>query len=85
MVALAIEVLERALRRYGAPEIFNSDHAGRSLRSLVAHAPGVQYTSPKFRKRLKAASVRISMDGKGRALYNAIIERFWRTIQYDEV
>ena len=68
----AIEVLERALRRYGAPEIFNSDQ-------------GVQYTSPKFLKPLKAASVRISMDGKGRALDNVIIERFWRTIKYDEV
>ena len=25
------------------------------------------------------------MDGKGRALDNVIIERFWRTIKYDEV
>ena len=40
----AIEVLERALRRYGAPEIFNSDQ-------------GVQFTSPKFLDPLKEASV----------------------------
>jgi len=68
----AIEVLERALRRYGAPEIFNSDQ-------------GVQFTSPKFLEPLKAATVKISMDGKDRALDNVIIERFWRTIKYDEV
>jgi len=68
-----IEVLERALRRYGPPEVFNSDQ-------------GVQYTSPAFLQLLKdAPGVKISMDGKGRALDNAIIERFWRTIKYDEV
>ncbi len=67
-----IEVLQRALRRYGPPEIFNSDQ-------------GVQYTSPAFLKPLKDAGVKISMDGKGRALDNVIIERFWRTIKYDEV
>lgn len=68
----AIEVLERALRRYGSPEIFNSDQ-------------GVQFTSPAFLQPLKDAGVKISMDGKGRALDNVIIERFWRTIKYDEV
>jgi len=67
-----IQVLERALRRYGPPEIFNSDQ-------------GVQYTSPAFLQPLKDARVKISMDGKGRALDNVIIERFWRTIKYDEV
>ena len=68
----AIEVLDRAMRRYGAPEIFNSDQ-------------GVQFTSPAFLQPLKDARVKISMDGKGRALDNVIIERFWRTIKYDEV
>ncbi|NBC29459.1 MAG: IS3 family transposase [Spirochaetes bacterium] len=68
----AIEVLERAMRWYGAPEIFNCDQ-------------GVQFTSPTFVEPLKDASVQISMDGKGRALDNVIIERFWRTIKYDEV
>jgi putative transposase len=67
-----IEVLERALRRYGPPEIFNSDQ-------------GVQYTSPKFLQPLKDVGVKISMDGKGRALDNVFIERFWRTLKYDEV
>ena len=78
--------VERALNRDGAPEIFNSDHAGRSLRELLAHASrGVQFTSPKFLDPLKETTASISMDGKGRALDNVIIERFRRTLKYDEV
>ena len=68
----AIEVLGTAMRRYGVPEIFNSDQ-------------GVQFTSPAFLQPLKDAGVKISMDGKGRALDNVFIERFWRTLKYDEV
>jgi len=67
-----IEALEEALRRYGAPEIFNSDQGG-------------QFTSPEFTKVLKDKEVRISMDGSGRALDNVVVERFWRTLKYDEV
>jgi len=44
-----IEVLERARRRYGPPEIFNSDQ-------------GVKYTSPAFLQPLKDDRVKISMD-----------------------
>lgn len=67
-----ITVLDRALRRHGEPDIFNSDQ-------------GSQFTSPDFLAPLKERKVRISMDGKGRALDNIFIERFWRTIKYDEV
>jgi putative transposase len=34
---------------------------------------------------LALAGVQISMDGKGRALDNVIIERFWRNLKYDDV
>lgn len=67
-----ISALERALRLYGRPEIFNSDQ-------------GCQFTSPDFIKVLKDSDIKISMDGKGRALDNVVIERFWRTLKYDEV
>ena len=67
-----IEALEEALRVYGAPEIFNSDQ-------------GATFTSPDFTGILLDAGVKISMDGKGRALDNIITERLWRTIKYDEV
>ena len=67
-----IEALEEALRVHGTPEIFNSDQ-------------GATFTSPDFTKVLLDADVKISMDGKGRALDNIIVERLWRTIKYDEV
>jgi putative transposase len=67
-----IEALEEALRRYGTPEIFNTDQ-------------GATFTSPDFTKPLLDLEVKISMDGKGRALDNIITERFWRTLKYDEV
>lgn len=67
-----ISALEQAMRLHGKPEIFNSDQ-------------GSQFTSPDFIKVLKKSEIKISMDGKGRALDNVAIERFWRTLKYDEV
>ena len=54
------------------PEILNSDQ-------------GSHFTSPQYTRLLQEAGVRISMDGKGRALDNIFTERFWRTVKYDEV
>jgi putative transposase len=42
-------------------------------------------TSLQYRQLLQAAEVKISMDGKGRALDNIFTERLWRTIKYEEV
>jgi len=42
-------------------------------------------TSPQYQHLLQAAEVKISMDGKGRALDNIFTERLWRTIKYEEV
>jgi len=67
-----VEALEEALYHYGAPEIFNTDQ-------------GAQFTSAAFTDKLKAANVRISMDGKGRWIDNVFVERLWRTLKYDEV
>ena len=53
-------------------KIFNSDQVAT-------------FTSPDFTKPLLDLGVKISMDGKGRALDNIITERFWRTAKYDEV
>ena len=52
------------------PEIFNSDQ-------------GSQFTSPQYVELLKSAGVRISMDGKNRALDNVFIERFWRSAKWE--
>lgn len=67
-----MSALERAKHLYGKPEIFNSDQ-------------GSQFTSPDFTNILKSDGIKISMNGKGRAIDNIYIERFWRTIKYGEV
>jgi putative transposase len=69
--SFCIEALEEALEQ-GRPEIFNSDQ-------------GSQFTSSAYTSILESHGVRISMDGRGRALDNAFIERLWRTVKYEEV
>jgi len=66
-----LSALDRALR-CGRPEIFNSDQ-------------GSQFTSTAFTDRLLEGGVRISMDGRGRALDNIFIERLWRSVKYEEI
>jgi putative transposase len=66
-----LEALEEALA-ISRPEIFNSDQ-------------GSQFTSTAFTSRLESAGIAISMDGRGRALDNAFIERLWRTVKYEDV
>lgn len=70
-VSFCLEALNEALRR-AQPEIFNSDQ-------------GAQFTSTDFTGRLESAGIRISMDGRGRALDNVFIERLWRTVKQEEV
>ena len=67
-----VEALQEAMRRYGKPQIFNTDQ-------------GVQFTAAAFIETLAAQGVRISMDGKGRFLDNIFIERLWRSLKYEEV
>src|SRR6202521_4990537 len=69
--SFCVEALDRALRG-ATPEIFNTDQ-------------GVQFTSAEFTNRLKAANIRISWDGRGRALDNIFVERLWRSVKYEEV
>lgn len=66
-----VEALEHALAG-AAPEIFNTDQ-------------GAQFTSLEFTSRLRDKGVRISMDGRGRALDNAFVERLWRSVKWEEV
>jgi putative transposase len=70
--AFCVECLEEALEAEGTPEIFNSDQ-------------GSQFTGEAFTGVLKAHGINISMDGKGRALDNVMIERLWRTVKYDDI
>ncbi len=66
-----LDALKTALA-LGQPEIFNSDQ-------------GVQFTATPFTQTLEQAGIRISMDGRGRALDNIFVERLWRTVKYEHV
>jgi len=67
-----VDCLQEAVRRFGAPEIFNTDQ-------------GTQFTSHDFIDALKAHPIRISMDGRGRAADNIFVERLWRTVKYEDI
>ena len=69
-VEFCTEALSEALRKYGKPDIFNTDQ-------------GSQFTSNEFTNLLINNNIQISMDGKGRASDNVYIERFWRDIKYN--
>jgi len=71
-VSFCIDALEDALAKYGCPQIFNTDQ-------------GSQFTSAEFTRVLINSGVEISMDGKGAWRDNVFVERFWRTIKYEEV
>ena len=64
--------IEEAINKFGSPDIVNTDQ-------------GCQFTSEKFTSCLKRRGIAISMDGKGRALDNIMIEHLWRTLKYKEV
>ena len=67
-----VNALQSALRQYPHPEIFNTDQ-------------GSQYTGNAFTDELKDNDIKISMDGKGRAMDNIMVERLWRSVKYEEV
>lgn len=68
----SLDALEMAIKTGYRPKIINSDQ-------------GCQFTSQDWIYNLTLLKIDISMDGKGRYLDNIHIERFWRTIKYEEV
>lgn len=70
--SLTTSVLNEALSLYPKPDIFNTDQ-------------GSQYTAKAHVDILKKHNIQISMDGKGRSIDNICIERFWRSIKYEEI
>lgn len=71
-VGFCVDCFHEAVRRFGVPEIFNTDQ-------------GAQFTSHDFITALKAHPLRISMDGRGRAADNIFVERLWRTVKYEDI
>jgi putative transposase len=69
--SFCLDTLNVALAQ-GQPEIFNTDQ-------------GSQFTAQAFTGRLLAAGIRISMDGRGRALDTIFAERLWRSVKYEDI
>lgn len=67
-----LSVLKQAIRDHGKPEIINSDQ-------------GSQFTCDQWVSYVKEEGIQISMDGKGRAVDNIFIERFFRSLKYNHV
>jgi putative transposase len=65
------DMLEEALSR-GRPEVLNTDQ-------------GVQFTAGAWTGRVERAGAAVSMDGRGRAADNVLVERLWRSVKYEDV
>ena len=66
-----LDALHHALCK-ATPTIFNTDQ-------------GVQFTANTFTDAVEAAGSAMSMNSVGRAIDNIYIERFWRSIKYEDV
>jgi len=71
-LSFCLDCLKRAIKHSGIPEIMNTDQ-------------GSQFTSEPWISFLLDNKIIISMDGKGRWLDNVAIERFWRSIKYEDI
>jgi len=67
-----LDTIKNAIKKHGTPEIMNSDQ-------------GSQFTSESYVNLLKENNIKISMDGKGRALDNQRIERFFRSYKWEKL
>ena len=70
-ISFCTESLKESLENY-KPEIFNTDQWS-------------QFTSSKFTWILEEKGVQISMDWVWRCLDNIYIERFWRSLKYEDI
>ena len=66
------ETLEEAIAVHGRPEIINTDQ-------------GSQFTSEVFTHSVLSNDIKLSMDGRGRAIDNVFIERLWRSVKYESI
>lgn len=67
-----MQTLQKALSKYGQPELLNTDQ-------------GSQFTADLFVGVLLANDIQPSMDGKGRAIDNIFVERLWRSVKYEDI
>jgi putative transposase len=68
-----IDAVEEAIATHGRPAIFNTDQ-------------GSQCTEQTFVEMIRTKHrIALSMDGKGCWSDNVFVERFWRSLKYEEV
>jgi len=71
--AFCLRALDHAIAQAGTlPEIINTDQ-------------GCQYTSEQWREAVEGRGIAMSMNGRRRWIDNVMVERFFRTIKYEEV
>jgi putative transposase len=70
--SFCVDALKEAITKYGCPEIFKMDQ-------------GSQFTAEAFTGTLRLRGISISMDGKGRWMDNVFIERFWKSVKYEDI
>jgi len=63
-------VFDQGISWYPTPEIFNTDQGSQFSSEIWVHA-------------MENNGIHQSMDGKGRAIDNVFIERFWRSYKYE--
>ena len=68
----AKEIIQEAFKRYGTPEIVNTDQ-------------GSQFTAEEFTQTVLAQGCKLSMDGRGAWRDNVFVERLWRSVKYERV
>jgi putative transposase len=44
-----------------------------------------ELTAHEFTGYLEHAQIRVSMEGRGRAIDNIFVERLWRTVEYEDI
>ncbi len=70
-VSFCLRMLEDSLHT-AKPEIINSDQ-------------GSQFTCKSWINLVENNNIKVSMDGRGRWADNIIIERFWRSLKYEDI
>ncbi len=68
----AVEIIEQAFAKFGAPEIVNTDQ-------------GSQFTASEFANAVLKRGAKLSMDGRGAWRDNVFVERLWRSVKYERV
>lgn len=68
----AVDALQEAFNRFGAPDIVNTDQ-------------GSQFTAQEFVDLVLSSGAKLSMDGRGAWRDNVFVERVWRSVKYERV